>query len=62
MCVSDRVPSPGVKLTRYHGVLARLSARLFLAVTNVFDTRERVHDVTGVTPTAFEPDVRRPKL
>jgi len=30
-------------------------ARLSLAVTNVFDTRERVHDVTGVTPTAFEP-------
>jgi outer membrane receptor protein involved in Fe transport len=30
-------------------------ARLSLAITNVFDTRQSVHDATGVTPTAFEP-------
>jgi hypothetical protein len=30
-------------------------ARLSLAVTNVFDTRQSVHDATGLTPTAFEP-------
>jgi outer membrane receptor protein involved in Fe transport len=30
-------------------------ARLSLAVTNAFDTRQSVHDATGMTPTAFEP-------
>jgi hypothetical protein len=30
-------------------------ARLSLAVTNAFDTRQSVHDATGITPTAFEP-------
>ena len=32
-----------------------MGARLSLAVTNVFDTRQSVHDATGMTPTAFEP-------
>jgi hypothetical protein len=30
-------------------------ARLSLAVTNAFDTRQSVHDATGMTPTAFAP-------
>jgi iron complex outermembrane recepter protein len=30
-------------------------ARLALAVTNLFDHRQSVHDADGVTPTAFEP-------
>jgi hypothetical protein len=36
-------------------------ARLALAVTNVFDTRQSVHDATGVTPTAFEPGFLDPR-
>ena len=30
-------------------------ARVALAVTNLFDRRQSVHDATGATPTAFEP-------
>jgi len=30
-------------------------ARASLAVTNLFDRRQTVHDADGVTPTAFEP-------
>jgi hypothetical protein len=30
-------------------------ARVAVAVTNVFDTRQSVHDATGMTPAAFEP-------
>lgn len=30
-------------------------ARISLAVTNLLDTRQTVHDATGATPTAFEP-------
>jgi outer membrane receptor protein involved in Fe transport len=30
-------------------------ARASLAVTNLFDRRQTVHDAFGATPTAFEP-------
>jgi outer membrane receptor protein involved in Fe transport len=30
-------------------------ARASLAVTNLFDRRQTVHDADGATPTAFEP-------
>jgi outer membrane receptor protein involved in Fe transport len=30
-------------------------ARASLAVTNLFDRRQTVHDLDGATPTAFEP-------
>jgi iron complex outermembrane recepter protein len=30
-------------------------ARVSLAVTNLFDRRQIVHDDEGITPTAFEP-------
>ena len=30
-------------------------ARVTLSVNNLFDTRQRVHDVTGVTPLAYQP-------
>jgi hypothetical protein len=40
-------------LTRQH-TWAR-GARISLAVTNVFDRRQSVHDASGMTPAAFEP-------
>jgi hypothetical protein len=39
-------------LTRQHSWTS--GARISLAVTNVFDTRQSVRDATGATPTAFE--------
>ncbi len=35
-------------------------ARISLAVTNLLDTRQSVHDATGVTPIAFEPGLLDP--
>jgi len=42
-----------IALTKQH-TWAR-GARISLAVTNVFDRRQSVHDASGMTPTAFEP-------
>jgi hypothetical protein len=35
-------------------------ARIALAVTNLFDTRQAVRDATGMTPSAFEPGLLDP--